>query len=200
MKQLLDILGYIALILTFSGTICNLAIAYVSIKSKSNSTIVLLRYLAFSDMCSLYFWNLSHFIEAIFGIDIQNFSLIGCKFGSWIQYSSLQSSAWTLVKSNLIKIKKNYKLKYKKIFKVLMSIDRYLIFKIKNWKKVYFTQGIAAVTGLILLLVIFLANSNVLFLYGYVHEFNQTIKTECFTTIPSTMWMQTWGFVSIICN
>ena len=97
MIDILQILGYIALFLAFFGTICNLMIAIVSIKANSNSTMVLLKYLALSDTLSLYFWNLSHFIEAIFHVDIQNYSLFTCKFGSWIQYSSLQSSAWILV-------------------------------------------------------------------------------------------------------
>ena len=36
---------------------------------------ILLRYLAFNDALSLYFWNLSHFIESSFHIDIQNYNL-----------------------------------------------------------------------------------------------------------------------------
>lgn len=79
-----------------------------------------------------------------------------------------------------------------------MSIDRYLIFRIKDWKKVYFTQGIAVVTGFSIGIFIFFINSNVLFTFGYQFEINGTIITQCFATVPSTFWMNIWPIVSII--
>lgn len=59
-----------------------------------------------------------------------------------------------------------------------MSIDRYLIFIIENWKKIYFTQGVAVVTCLDIGTFIFAINSNVLFIYGYQFEINGTIITQ----------------------
>ena len=114
MDNALIILGYYSLSLTIFGTVFNLIITYISIKSKANS-FCLLRYLALSDTLALYFWNLSHFSEAIFNINLENYSMFSCKFGDWIQFSSLQASAWILV---------------------LISIDRYLIFRIKNWQTI----------------------------------------------------------------
>jgi hypothetical protein len=76
-----------------------------------------------------------------------------------------------------------------------MSIDRYLVYKIKDWKKVYFTQGIAVVVGLSLTLLIYLINSNVLFTFGYEFVSNGTLITQCFSTIPSTYWMNVWSYV-----
>ena len=76
-----------------------------------------------------------------------------------------------------------------------MSVDRYLIFKIQKWKKIYFRRKIAATTGFLLTLFIYLFNSNVLFTYGYEFVSNGTLITQCFTTIPSTYWMDVWSEV-----
>ncbi len=98
MISILQGLGFYSFFILILGTIGNLIIAYVSIKStKASSTFILFRYLAFSDTLCLYFWNLSHFIDSSFSLDIQNYNIYLCKFGSWIQFSSLQSSAWILV-------------------------------------------------------------------------------------------------------
>ena len=100
MIETLKILGYYSFAITIIGTLGNLIILFVSLRTKSNSMFTLLRYLALNDAVSLYFWNLSHFIESSFEIDIQNYNLYLCKFGTWIQYSSLQSSVWTLVRKS----------------------------------------------------------------------------------------------------
>jgi hypothetical protein len=178
MDNALIILGYYSLSLTIFGTVFNLIITYISIKSKANS-FCLLRYLALSDTLALYFWNLSHFSEAIFNINLENYSMFSCKFGDWIQFSSLQASAWILV---------------------LISIDRYLIFRIKNWQTIHFTNRIANMCGFIIILIFFLINSNVIFTFGYELKtiINGTIlikTTQCFTTIPSTYWMTYWNHV-----
>ena len=99
MIGVLQVLGYYAVCITILGTIGNITIAYVSIVSKKkNSAIILFRYLALNDTLALYFWNLNHFIYSSFNLDIQSISLLWCKIGNWIQFSSLQSSAWILVK------------------------------------------------------------------------------------------------------
>ncbi len=69
------------------------------------------------------------------------------------------------------------------------------MFKIKNWKKVYFTRKIASITSIILALLIYFINSNVIFIYGYEFESNGTVITQCYTTIPSTIWMEIWNNV-----
>ena len=100
MINILQILGYYAVCIAVLGTIGNMIIVYVSIKAnKSNSTFALFRYLALNDTLALYFWNMNHFIYSSFNLDIQSFNIYSCKIGSWIQFSSLQSSAWILVNS-----------------------------------------------------------------------------------------------------
>ena len=74
-------------------------------------------------------------------------------------------------------------------------MDRYFIFKIKKWEKVYFTPKIAFTTGFILCLLIYSVNFNVIFTFGYQFASNGTQITQCFTTIPSTYWMALWNQV-----
>ena len=118
MVDILKIFGHYAMILLVIGTIGNCIIVYVSNKSqKISSTFVLFRYLALNNAFTLYYWNLSHFIHSNFNFDIQNFNIYVCKFGSWIQYSSLQSSAWILV---------NF---YDFFLRIILFITKFIFFK-----------------------------------------------------------------------
>jgi len=115
MFDILSLLGGFAMALVILGTIGNMVTIFVSVKSQNkNSTFVLFRYLALNNAFALYFWNLSHF-TALLNFDLQSFNLYVCKFGSWIQMSSLQSSAWVLVKRNI-------SLEYIKVLLKIISI------------------------------------------------------------------------------
>jgi hypothetical protein len=76
-----------------------------------------------------------------------------------------------------------------------MSMDRYLLFKINKWNKVYFTQNVVKIAGFILVLVIYLINSNVLFTFGSQNELNGTVITQCFS-IKSNDWISIWSNVN----
>ena len=101
MFDALQLLGYYALILVILGTIGNAIILYVSFRIKASSIFVLFRYLAICDTLALYFWNLNIFTYSVLNLDLQNYNMNSCKFGNWIQFSSLQSSAWILVNNKL---------------------------------------------------------------------------------------------------
>ena len=107
MTNALQILGYYALAIAFLGLLGNITIFVVSFKSKSNSMFVLFCFLSLNDALSLYFWNLNHFVYSSFNLDLQNFNIYSCKIGSWIQFSSLQSSAWILVNPKKLKNKED---------------------------------------------------------------------------------------------
>ncbi len=96
MLDFLDILGWYSLVLIILGTIGNVIICHVSVKTNKNSTFILLRYLAINDMIALYYWNLNNFTK-VFSLDLLSYNLYSCKIGTWIQFSSLQSFAWILV-------------------------------------------------------------------------------------------------------
>ena len=120
MLDFLKILGCYSLGLAIFGTIGNLIIFYVSLRTSKNSTFILLRYLAISDIIALYFWNLNDFSISILDFDLENYSLFFCRFGSWIQFSSLQSSAWLLVILFIIFINN-----FKSCYLFLFSIKRH---------------------------------------------------------------------------
>lgn len=112
MNDILKALGYYALSIAILGTISNLLIAFISMRTRTNSTFVLFRFLALNNALSLYFWNMNHYIQSNFNIDIQNSNIYSCKFGSFVQFASLQTSAWTLVGhlilNNFINKQKSY--------------------------------------------------------------------------------------------
>ena len=97
MIDTLQILGFYALAIAFLGFFGNMTIFVVSFKAKSSSMFVLFCFLSLNDTLCLYFWNLFHFVYSSFNLDLLNFNIYSCKFSSWLQFSSLQASAWTLV-------------------------------------------------------------------------------------------------------
>lgn len=60
------------------------------------SSMVYLSFIAITDTLSLFLWNLDHFTEINFHLSIENFSIVSCRIGVFIQYTSLQSSAFLL--------------------------------------------------------------------------------------------------------
>ena len=96
MSLILKIISAYELLLIILGTIGNILILIVCLNLR-NSTFILMRFLAVADLISLYFWNLNHFTTAFFGLDLQNFNFYYCKIFEFIQFSSLQISAWILV-------------------------------------------------------------------------------------------------------
>lgn len=113
-----------------------------------------------------------------FDIDYENLSLYVCKIGMFVQFSSLQYSAWMLV---------------------IMSLDRYFTVRIATWKTSYLTATRATALGYILFALIFLLQSNVLFTFGYEKTVNNSIEILCYHSenLESTKWMSTWGSVSV---
>lgn len=88
--------GY-SLFLVLFGTIGNLIVFVVSIRLRRITTFVFIAFLAVSDTFTLYYWNLNHFIYTFLGYDIENDTIVGCKLGNFVQFSSLEISSWLLV-------------------------------------------------------------------------------------------------------
>ena len=84
--------------------------------------------------------------------------------------------------------------------KVLISVDRFLLLKVKDWEKVYFKPKIAALTGFLVSFIIFLINFNVIFTYGYEFKSNGVAIIQCYATtiIPATQFMAVWNQASFI--
>lgn len=72
-------------------------------------------------------------------------------------------------------------------------------FKIKLWKEKKFTVKRAHLSGLLICIIFYFAiNVNVLFTFGHQFDLNGTTIIQCFATIPSTQWMNTWNTVNEI--
>lgn len=61
---------------------------------KTMPSMVFLSFVAVTDTCALFEWNLSHFVDVVFQTDLQ--LITGCRFFYFAQYSSFQSSGLLL--------------------------------------------------------------------------------------------------------
>lgn len=77
-------------------------------------------------------------------------------------------------------------------------MERYLSFRIKAWRENIFTRRAAHLTGLLLCILFYSINANVLATFGHEAHLNDTIIVQCFATVPSTKWMDTWSNVILI--
>jgi hypothetical protein len=98
------IIGMYSIILIVLGTLTSLFSLGICIKLSKMSTFLFMAFLTFSNIVSLYFWLPAKFLMEYFNIDLQNFNFWHCKIASYLQFSSLQISAWILVISHIIVI------------------------------------------------------------------------------------------------
>ena len=118
----LEILGIYSLLIIILGAIGNIVTILVCMRSKNNTNFILFQYLSANNLIAVSFWSFCHFIDSQYNIDFQSYSMFICKFGSWIQFSSLQASAWILVFIFYFKIFKIFFSKIKFIFEVINII------------------------------------------------------------------------------
>ena len=182
MVEAAHFLAAYSLILVIFGTAGNLLTCLVCFRLRSTTTFVFLAIAAVFDAASLYFWNLNHFTQTFLDIDLQSKNLNSCRIGQFVQFTSLEISAWLLV---------------------LMSVDRLLTISVNSWKRIYSTPKRAALVGGLCCLLLIGLNINVLVLYGFENEIqaentNTTTKvTFCFpTSDPRSYFMSTWETVS----
>lgn len=100
-QDLQKVFGVLSFILLFSGTIGNLFSCYVCHRIKNNSTFTFLTFMTIADLLTLYYWNLNNFLSQFTRINLLLTNLWVCKIGNYVQFSSLQCSAWILVRDLL---------------------------------------------------------------------------------------------------
>ena len=166
-KILQKILGMYALLLIIVGTISSCMSFYICFKLSKISTFVFLAFLSVSDIVSLYYWNLTNFVDNWFDIDFLNSSYWLCKIGNYYQFTSLQISAWILI---------------------VISIDHNLSIRIKHWRKLYFTTNRAFICACLVVAFFLILNSSILVSFGHETIVNNTNKVICFylSDYPST--------------
>lgn len=94
---LLKIFGIYALVLTVCGTVFNLASFYVCQRIKNNSTFTIITFLTLVDALTLYYWNLNNFLQPFANVNMLTTNIWLCKIGNFVQFASLETSAWLLV-------------------------------------------------------------------------------------------------------
>ena len=97
MIDVLQVFGVYSLLVILVGTLGNMLIFMTCMRLKKNTTFIFLRFLSISDTVALYFWNLNHFLVAFFNIDLETLHFMSCKLVMYLQFVSLQISAWILV-------------------------------------------------------------------------------------------------------
>lgn len=168
-------LGIYALLLSICGTICNSLIFLTTRQIKQQNTFIYLRFLAVSDLLSLFYWNLDKFISTWSGFSYQSMSMSVCKVGTWLQYTTLQYSSWMLV---------------------VLALDRYLCVHKPNWMR-FLTQTKAFVLSYAVLLFCSLINSNLLFTLGIMKESENSSHLLCHSIDQkNSNWIEIWGRVS----
>lgn len=96
------ITAYYPLFLVIVGTFLNLLTFAVLCLPAFNDgrkpvTIYYMRTIAIFDILMLYGWNLDHYVSNVHGFLLQRYSIGLCKFVSFLNYFSAQTSAWLRV-------------------------------------------------------------------------------------------------------
>lgn len=96
------IFAYYSLTLLIVGTLCNLLTLLIFCRSafgnaKNRPVLYYMRVIAVLDILMLYGWNLDHYLRPIHDFTIVRLGVIPCKFMSFINYFTPQSSAWIRV-------------------------------------------------------------------------------------------------------
>ena len=99
------VIGAYALFILIFGTIGNIITSLICFRKRLRKTtfFCFMSIISILDIFSLYTWNLSSFLIPYFNIMHDFSSVPWCKISSFMQFFSLQSSAWLLVILKLIK-------------------------------------------------------------------------------------------------
>ena len=96
------VLGAYSIFILVCGTLFNALILCVCLRKKMRKVNAFKFFAVISivDTVALYEWNLSHFTNAYFHVLFSYINLTWCRLGTFMQYVSLQYSAWMLVSRN----------------------------------------------------------------------------------------------------
>ena len=147
---------------------------------------------------TLYFWNMGNFLSQVASYDLLNANYWLCKFGNYIQFLSLQISAWLLV---------------------CMSMDQYLAIRLIHWRTLYFKAKHALLASLLVIAFFVALNAHIVATFGYMGVRNQTLTSTSSngttTTVQvvsvsvcicyydeayksATRWMEIWGRIHLL--
>lgn len=97
MIEVAHFLAAYSILLVIFGTAGNLLTCLVCFRLRSTTTFVFLAIASLFDAASLFVWNLNHFTQTFLDIDLQSRNIHSCRIGQFVQFTSLEISAWLLV-------------------------------------------------------------------------------------------------------
>lgn len=207
-KGLIDkfiiIVAYISLFNAAFGTIGNLICFIVFISSKElrrMSYVIYLAYCSIMNIFSLFEWNLNHFLTPFYGIGVESANIFNCRFFTFLQYFSLQCSAFLLS---------------------WMSIDRFVtVIAVPGSlasRLPFSTTKTAHFWSILTIVILCLINAHILIFNGYFDAPvwlnrtvgsppNQTVDTylyqdpnvHCYHYSPTFMMVPLWDIFNMYC-
>ena len=171
----LPISAYYSLVLTVLGTLLNTLTLIVLCRStfrntRTRPTIHYMRTIAVFDILMLYGWNLDHYLSAVRGFSLQRLTIASCRFLSFLNYFSCQSSAW---------------------LRVFVCLDRYL--SISRIHQTWFTQS-KSVLVIITSIIVAFTLLNLYFFFvacSYQADGSITVQSAPFDIYPL------WDYVNL---
>jgi hypothetical protein len=93
------IIGVYSIFICIIGTLGNGIAASISVRKslRQTPTFIFIGFALISDIMSLYFWNIDHYLLAFNSYQMEYLNQILCRFCTFCQTFSLQWSAWLLV-------------------------------------------------------------------------------------------------------
>lgn len=170
-----DVLNYMNAIysgiIIVTGTLSNLACIVICLRPtlRKIPTFVFYSFLLFSDILTLYVWNVDHMLIVFAQTQLEFMGINVCKSVTFIQLFGMQNSAWTLV---------------------LMTYERYLSTRIIKWRTHYFNSFRALIVCLITTGLLIVMNSSFAITLEYVNIYKINDSVECFGEEIYYYWMQ----------
>ena len=92
-------IGIYSILISLIGTFGNLSAALICLKKplRETPTFIFVGFGLLTDIVTLYFWNVDHFLLAFESYQIEEVNIDLCRFTILFQTTSLQWSAWLLV-------------------------------------------------------------------------------------------------------
>jgi hypothetical protein len=197
------VISYIPLAIIFLGLLGNtLSFLIFSFNKEMNrySSMIFLSFIAVIDTIGLFIWNLDHFLQPNFNIYIEKVNLFNCKFFTFLQYFTLQSSGFLYT---------------------FISIDRYFAVMSKPGSRIsqlpFGTTKSTLIWSICILIGVFLFNTHLLVLNGYyenkytnysvviqnlnrtdlVYKIKESLDLTCYAAPSFNLW-PLWDVVHIV--
>ena len=175
-----QIVCYYMITITLLGTVGNFISCFICLRPRLRkiNTFKIFASIAVVDSFGLYEWNIRQIVLYLYGIDLNNVSVWGCKLLSYFQYVTFEASAWLLVSA---------------------VSDRLLSVKFPIWARKHFSSRRCSFFIIILFSFFLIFNIPFVIKNGYTYlDENQTERVQChYSPIKDPSFVQAWSWVLI---